>query len=186
MFDDLLYELSSEGEAFPNRRRQRRSKFFHPRINFSFESRVEFLERFRMAAEKMKLLLEQIGYRLQHNSGRSGALTTKQQLCTVTSSKFWSSISFQNLVRLSQILKFSLPDYAHVNKVSKYEKKMTINVTQHDDRLRYLRLFYNGAFSIASKNDLDDQNLLLATVCTALRWFESGSMGSIKQQYVSL
>jgi hypothetical protein len=26
------------------------------------------------------------------------------------------------------------------------------------------RLFYNGAFSIASKNDLDDQNLLLATV----------------------
>jgi hypothetical protein len=24
--------------------------------------------------------------------------------------------------------------------------------------------FYNGAFSIASKNDLDDQNLLLATV----------------------
>jgi hypothetical protein len=28
----------------------------------------------------------------------------------------------------------------------------------------YLRLFYNGAFSIASKNDLDDQNLLLATV----------------------
>jgi hypothetical protein len=139
MFDDLLYELSSEGEAFPNRRRQRRSKFFHPRINFSFESRVEFLERFRMAAEKMKLLLEQIGYRLQHNSGRS---------------KFWSSISFQNLVRLSQILKFSLPDYAHVNKVSKYEKKMTINVTQHGDRLRYLRLFYNGAFSIASKNDL--------------------------------
>jgi hypothetical protein len=40
---------------------------------------------------------------------------------------------------------------------------MTINVIQHDDRLRYLRLFYNGAFSIASKNDLDDQNLLLAT-----------------------
>jgi hypothetical protein len=30
--------------------------------------------------------------------------------------------------------------------------------------LRYLRLFYNGAFSIASKNDLDDQNLLLETV----------------------
>jgi hypothetical protein len=41
---------------------------------------------------------------------------------------------------------------------------MTINVIQHD-RL-YLRLFYNGAFSIASKNDLDDQNLLLATVLT--------------------
>jgi hypothetical protein len=41
----------------------------------------------------------------------------------------------------------------------KKEKKMTINVIQHDDRL-----FYNGTFSIASKNDLDDQNLLLATV----------------------
>jgi hypothetical protein len=41
---------------------------------------------------------------------------------------------------------------------------MIINVIQHDDRLCYLRLFYNGAFSIAPKNDLDDQNLLLATV----------------------
>jgi hypothetical protein len=39
---------------------------------------------------------------------------------------------------------------------------MTINVIQHGDRLR---LFYNRAFSNASKNDLDDQNLLLATVC---------------------
>jgi hypothetical protein len=29
-----------------------------------------------------------------------------------------------------------------------------------------IRLFYNGAISIASKNDLDDQNLLLATVHT--------------------
>jgi hypothetical protein len=28
-------------------------------------------------------------------------------------------MSFQNLVRLSQIKKMSLPDYAHVNKVSK-------------------------------------------------------------------
>jgi hypothetical protein len=34
-----------------------------------------------MPAEKMELLLEQIGYRLQHNSGRSGVLTAKQQLC---------------------------------------------------------------------------------------------------------
>jgi hypothetical protein len=30
----------------------------------------------------MKLLLEQIGYRVQHNSGTSGAFTAKQQLCT--------------------------------------------------------------------------------------------------------
>jgi hypothetical protein len=45
-------------------------------------------------------------------------------------------------------------------KCQKNVNKMTINVIQHDD----LRLFYNGAFSIESKNDLDDQNLLLATV----------------------
>jgi hypothetical protein len=51
-------------------------------------------------------------------------------------------------------------------KCQKNENKMTINVIQHDDRLWYLRLFYDGAFSIAWKNDLDDQNLLLATVPT--------------------
>jgi hypothetical protein len=32
-------------------------------------------------------------------------------------------------------LKISLPDCAHVNKVSKNEKKLRINVIQHDDRL---------------------------------------------------
>jgi hypothetical protein len=31
--------------------------------------------------------------------------------------------------------KMSLLDYVHVNKVSKNEKKMTINVIQHDDKL---------------------------------------------------
>jgi hypothetical protein len=51
-------------------------------------------------------------------------------------------------------------------KCQKNEKKMTVNVIQHDKR--YVRLFYNGAFSIASKNDLDDQNLLLATVLLLL------------------
>jgi hypothetical protein len=44
-------------------------------------------------------------------------------------------------------------------KCQKIEKKITINVI-----IGYLRLFYNGAFSIASKNDRDDQNLLLTTV----------------------
>jgi hypothetical protein len=34
-------------------------------------------------------------------------------------------MSFQNLDRLSQILKISLPDYAHVNK--QIEKKMTMS-----------------------------------------------------------
>jgi hypothetical protein len=32
-------------------------------------------------------------------------------------------------------------------------------------------MFYNGAFSIASKNDLDDQNLLLATVPNRTKTF---------------
>jgi hypothetical protein len=32
-------------------------------------------------------------------------------------------MSFQNLVRLSQIKKMSLPDYAHVNKMSKNLEK---------------------------------------------------------------
>jgi hypothetical protein len=60
-------------------------------------------------------------------------------------------------------------------KCQKNEKKNTINVIQYDDRLRYLRLFYNGAFSIASKNDLDDQNLLLATVHQTCVFSQSGA-----------
>jgi hypothetical protein len=75
-------------------------------------------------------------------------------------------MSIQNLVRLSQIKNFSLPDYARVNKLSKNEQKMAINVIKHDDRLWYLWLFYNGAFSSASKNDIDDQNLGIARDCT--------------------
>jgi hypothetical protein len=45
MLDNLLYESSSEDEAFPKQRWQSRGKFFRPRINFSLESRVEFLKR---------------------------------------------------------------------------------------------------------------------------------------------
>jgi hypothetical protein len=35
--------------------------------------------------------------------------------------------------------------------------------------------FYNGAFSIASKNDIDDQNLLLATIIIVMAnvWFKN-------------
>jgi hypothetical protein len=36
-------------------------------------------------------------------------------------------MSFQNFVRFSQIKKISLPDYAHVNKVSKKIEKRTVN-----------------------------------------------------------
>jgi hypothetical protein len=75
-------------------------------------------------------------------------------------------MSFQNLVRLSQIKKFSLCLITPMStKCQKNEKKIdTINVIQHDDRLWYLRLFYNGAFSVVSKHDFDDQFFLLATV----------------------
>jgi hypothetical protein len=48
-----------------------------------------------------------------------GMSQTPVSRCTVASKKFWSSMSFQNFVRLSQINKKSLPYYAHVNKVSK-------------------------------------------------------------------
>jgi hypothetical protein len=58
-----------------------------------------------------------------------------------------ASMSFQNLVRLSQIKKFPCLIMPMSTKCQKNEKKMTINVIQHDDGLWYLRLFYNGAFS---------------------------------------
>jgi hypothetical protein len=41
---------------------------------------------------------------------------------------------------------------------------MTINVIQHDHRLRYFRPFYNGAFSTMPKHHFDGQFFLLATV----------------------
>jgi hypothetical protein len=46
-------------------------------------------------------------------------ITKSKSSCTVASKKFWSSMAFQNLVRLSQIQNFSLPNYADVNKMSK-------------------------------------------------------------------
>jgi hypothetical protein len=62
-------------------------------------------------------------------------------------------MSFQNLVRLSQILKKSPSDFILTSiKCQKNGKKNTI------------LMFHNRAFSIASKNDIDD--LLLATVLT--------------------
>jgi hypothetical protein len=37
------------------------------------------------------------------------------------------------------------------------QKIILINVIRHNDRLWFLRPFYNGAFYIASKHDFDDQ-----------------------------
>jgi hypothetical protein len=47
-----------------------------------------------------------------------------KMLCPVASNKFWSSMSFQNFVRLSQIKKKSLPDYAQ--SVKKMRKKLQL------------------------------------------------------------
>jgi hypothetical protein len=54
---------------------------------------------------------------------------------TDASKKFWSSMSFQNLVRLSQIKKNPCLIMIMSTKCQKNEKKMTTNVIQHDDRL---------------------------------------------------
>jgi hypothetical protein len=45
-------------------------------------------------------------------------ITNRNPRVTVASNKFWSSMSFQNLVR-----QISLLDYAHVNEVSKNLEK---------------------------------------------------------------
>jgi hypothetical protein len=47
---------------------------------------------------------------------------------TVASKKFWSSMSFQNLIRLSQIKKFPCLIMTMSTKCQKNEKKMTTNV----------------------------------------------------------
>jgi hypothetical protein len=53
-------------------------------------------------------------------------------------------------------------------KCQRNEKKITINdeLMSYNIWLWYLRPFYNGAFSIVSKDDFDDQFFLRATVST--------------------
>ncbi|XP_063220565.1 putative nuclease HARBI1 [Bacillus rossius redtenbacheri] len=60
---------------------QRRRKIFRIRCNYTFSSIYEYNERFRMTSQAMESLLEDIGHQLQHPTGKSGALTAKQQLC---------------------------------------------------------------------------------------------------------
>ena len=80
MLRHLLFDSSSEDEE-PNRWQvNRRRKIFRPRINFNFQTSVKHTERFRMSAEKLDLLLNEIGPLLLHNTSKSGALTPKQQL----------------------------------------------------------------------------------------------------------
>jgi cell division protein FtsL len=42
-------------------------------------------------------------------------------------------------------------------------------------------IFYNGAFSIASKNDLDDQNVLLATVHQNLHQIKESFLSKLEK-----
>jgi hypothetical protein len=53
---------------------------------------------------------------------------------------------------------WSLPDYAHVNKVSKNELINQCQLMSYNMMIGYdiYDRFYNGAFSIASKHDFDD------------------------------
>ncbi|KAL7632594.1 UNVERIFIED_CONTAM: hypothetical protein RMT77_017097 [Armadillidium vulgare] len=59
----------------------KRIKKFRLRINFNFENSAEFQERFRMSPLKTEQLLQEIGWRLEHRTNKSGALSPKQQLC---------------------------------------------------------------------------------------------------------
>jgi hypothetical protein len=68
------------------------------------------LERFfeKMVNRKV-ICFDEFCHRL--NAARVGVTGEKRESYgTVASKKFWSSMSFQNLVRLSQIKNFSLPD----------------------------------------------------------------------------
>jgi hypothetical protein len=49
-------------------------------------------------------------------------------------------------------------------KIRKKKKQLMAYNIMIGYELTIFTTFYNGAFSIASKNDLEDQNLLLATV----------------------
>jgi hypothetical protein len=49
-------------------------------------------------------------------------------------------------------------------KCQKNKKKMKINDIQHDDKFWYLRPFYNGVFSIASRNLLQNLAILLLNI----------------------
>jgi hypothetical protein len=75
-------------------------------------------------------------------------------------------MSFQNLVRLLQMKKISLPNYAHVNKVSKKIRKKGQSLSSN---MMIGYDIYNEAFPIVSKNDIGDQNFLLVTVLLGTR-----------------
>jgi hypothetical protein len=67
----------SDGENEP-----RRKKIFRKRINFTFGTEQQFLERFRIGTEEFEFLLNKIGQLLQHKTTKNKALSPKHQLLT--------------------------------------------------------------------------------------------------------
>jgi nuclease HARBI1 len=76
---NLLFSSSddSDGDQEP-----RRKKVFRPRINFSFDSESQFLERFRIGTEEFEFVLSLVGPHLQHRSNKNKALAPNHQLLT--------------------------------------------------------------------------------------------------------
>lgn len=77
--DMLLTSSSSDEDNEVLGAVARRRKVYKPRVNFVFESALEFNERFRMSADKLEALCLLLGEHLSHHR-RGGALSVKQQL----------------------------------------------------------------------------------------------------------
>lgn len=96
---NLYSSSSSEDEEEVNRRRPKR---FCARINFDFEYENQFHQTFRMSPACIESVLLAIGPHIQHTTGKSGALTPKQQLC-VTLNWMGSGSQFHTIGRVHGI-----------------------------------------------------------------------------------
>jgi hypothetical protein len=74
-----MYDSSSE-EEIQEVILVRRQRNFRLRTNFHFYAEYEFNERFRLRAENIETILNEIGERLQHPTRRNKALAPQQQL----------------------------------------------------------------------------------------------------------
>jgi hypothetical protein len=74
-----MYDSSSE-EEIQEVILVRRQTNFRLRTNFRFHAEYEFNERFRLRAENIETILNEIGERLQHPTRRNKALAPQQQL----------------------------------------------------------------------------------------------------------
>lgn len=106
----------------------RRCKVFRVRCNYTFTSLYEYNERFRMSSEAMESLLEDIGHQLQHATGKSGALTAKQQLC-IALHWFGSGCQFHAIGDMHGVSKASVFRCVHsvVETVNMIKFQQTVN-----------------------------------------------------------